>query len=161
MLPERNILLSMDDEKLGSFCRISFIKGSGPGGQKRNKCSSAVKIDLPELEISVRDCTERSQHRNRNNAMRKLRMEIAFKFRSSPAELPEKMDCSLSSPTYPLFAAKLLDVFAASSCDHRLAAEKCGISSSALIKKFHRDPQLWQKIQQMRQNEGLDNLIAP
>ena len=49
MLPERNILLSTSDEELTAFCKISFVKGTGPGGQKRNKTSSAVQIELSEL----------------------------------------------------------------------------------------------------------------
>lgn len=161
MLPARNIILTMDDESLCALCRLSFTRGTGPGGQKRNKTSSAVKLDLPELGISVRDCTERSQFRNRRNALHKLRMEIALKIRQLPADAPENMICSLSSPGYPLFAAQLLDIFAESNCFHHEAAEKCGVSPSSLLKKFFRDPQLWQKVQQMRLDAGLEKFNAP
>ncbi len=161
MLPPRDTMLSADDETLSSLCKISFTKGTGPGGQKRNKTSSAVKIDLPELGISVADCTERSQFRNRNNALHKMRMAIALQTRQSPATVPENMDCSLSSKSYPLFAARMLDIFAEMLCDHKATAEKCGISPSALLKKFHRDPVLWQKIRQMRQSAGLPQLHPP
>lgn len=161
MLPARNILLSSGDQELLRYCKISFTKGTGPGGQKRNKTSSAVQIELPELNLSAQDCTECSQIRNRENALQKLRMEIAFLCRISPAVPPETMECSLNSPRYPLFAAQLLDVFADSKCDPRLTAEKCGVSPTALLKKLHRDPHLWQYIQKMRISADLHKLNPP
>ena len=96
MLPERNILLSTSDEELTAFCKISFVKGTGPGGQKRNKTSSAVQIELSELDICVQDCTERSQIRNRANALKKLRMALAISQRISPAVPPENINCSVN-----------------------------------------------------------------
>ena len=161
MLPERNILLISDDSALGSQCQITFTKGTGPGGQKRNKTSSAVTVSLPGTDFSAGDCTERSQIRNRTNALRKLRMQIALAIRNTPAEVPRRMDCSISSPEYPLFAAQLLDVFHESGCDHKVSAEKCGISPSAFLKKLYRDPLLWQHIQKMRKERDLPPLSPP
>ena len=161
MLPERNILLSTSDEELTAFCKISFVKGTGPGGQKRNKTSSAVQIELSELDICVQDCTERSQIRNRANALKKLRIALAISQRISPAVPPENINCSVNSPAYPLFAAQLLDVLAEFAYDYRNAAKKCGISATSLLKKMYRDPQLWQHFQKMRQTAGLHKLLPP
>ena len=157
----RDTLLTMDDTALSALCRITFSKGSGPGGQKRNKTSSAVTVTLPDTDYCAADCTERSQFRNRANALKKLRMQIALNLRQLPAEVPENINCSLSSPAYPLFAAQLLDLFADSQLDHKTAAEKCGLSSTAILKKFYRDPQLWQCVQQMRRDAGLPPFAAP
>ncbi|MBE6359094.1 MAG: peptide chain release factor-like protein [Lentisphaerae bacterium] len=157
----RNIFLQQDDNNLSALCRITFTKGSGPGGQKRNKTSTAVKVELPQYRISATDCTERSQLRNRSNALRKLRIQIALNFRLTPAEPPESMACSLNSPGYPLFAAKLLDVLSENSFDHHQAAAVCNCSGSALLKKLYRDPELWQFFQKQRRELGLPALHPP
>lgn len=158
---ERNALLMLSDAELSGRCEIAFTKGSGPGGQKRNKTSSAVKVALPEFGVAAEDCSERSQFRNRANALRKLRLAVAVKVRCSPAVAPEHPDCSVSSPGYPLFAARLLDVFTDSGCDHHETARRCGLSASGLIKKFYRDPWLWQVVQQLRAEAGREKFIAP
>jgi hypothetical protein len=161
MKTERNELLILDDTALSALCRINFTKGSGPGGQKRNKTSSAVTVTLPDWNVSASDCTERSQSRNRANALRKLRMQIALNFRSTPAEVPENMECSMTSPAYPLFAAKLLDVIEAENFDHRTTAKRCGITPSGLLKKLYRDPELWQFFQFRRKELALSPLLPP
>ena len=157
----RNIFLQLDDAALSAHCRITFTKGSGPGGQKRNKTSSAVKVELPQYQLSASDCTERSQFRNRSNALHKLRMQIALKFRQNPAEPPETMECSLSSPHYPLFAARVLDILSEKSFDHQQAAAVCSCSPSALLKKLYRDPELWQFFINKRRELGLPELHPP
>ena len=157
---DRDIFLTSSDEELSSLCRITFTKATGPGGQKRNKTSSAVQIELPQLGISVADCTERSQFRNRANALKKLRFQIAMQFRKTPT-VPENMECSVNSPAYPLFAAKLLDILTAGSFDHRKAAEFCGISPTSMLKKLYRDPKLWQYFSQQRNILQLPTLHPP
>lgn len=157
----RDILLTMDDHALSGMCEISFCKGSGPGGQKRNKTSSAVQLHLRGTEISAGDCTERSQIRNRSNALKKLKMQIAMKYRLPRTEAPEHMECSMNSDYYALFAAQLLDIIEQCSFDHRKTAEICGISPSALLKKIYRDPLLWQFFQAERKLFGLPELQSP
>ena len=161
MFANRDIFLALDDAGLSAKCVITFTKGSGPGGQKRNKTSSAVKVELPELGVSAADCTERSQFRNRANALRKLRLALACQYRILPAVPPENMQCSMTSEAYPLWVAKVLDVLEAANGDCRTAAATCGITFSALLKKLYRDPQLWQHIQRRRQETGLPALPRP
>ncbi len=52
--------------------RIDFYRGSGPGGQHRNKRDTACRITHKETGISAcaEDC--KSQHKNRSKAFRKL-----------------------------------------------------------------------------------------
>lgn len=158
---ERDNLLTMDENALSALCKISFTCGSGPGGQKRNKTSSAVKVELPSLGVSASDCTERSQFRNRSKALRKLKLQIAKKFRSQRNTPPDHPECSLSSENYPLFTAQLLDIILEHNFDHRKTAEICGISPTALLKKLYRDPELWQFFQQKRQELNLPALLPP
>lgn len=142
----RNDILRLDDAGLSAVCKLDFYKDSGPGGQKRNKTSSAVRATLAELNVSASDCTERSQARNRANALRKLRMQIAFSCRVAPAVPPERAECSLTHADYPLWTAQLLDVFFEQDLDYRNTAKVLGSSATGLLKKFYRDPGLWQYI---------------
>lgn len=158
---DRDVILQMDDAALSALCRITFSCGSGPGGQKRNKTFSAVKVELPQWNVAASDCTERSQFRNRSNALKKLKMLLALKYRKERDIPPEHRDCSMHSADYPLFAAQLLDIIHQNGFDHRKAAEVCGISPSALLKKLFRDPELWQFFQNQRKILELPALHAP
>lgn len=157
---DRNALLLLDDEALARQCEITFCVGSGPGGQKRNKSASFVRVRHRESGCTASDCTERSQHRNRANALRKLRLELALNFREASAPLP-RPECALQSPDYPLYLAIVLDHLAESGFDHRAAAQQLGCTPSSLLKKLFRDPVLWPRVQTERARRGLASLHAP
>jgi len=139
---ERDEILALDDAALSQLVKLEFSRGTGNGGQKRNKTSTAVRAVLEEYGIAAADCSERSQHRNRAAALRKLRIVLALKERRSPAP-PPRVRCAVESPDYPLFAARLLDALAAANGDYRRAAAEWGISPTALLRTVERDPALW------------------
>ena len=72
---ERNAWLAADDETLSRDCEFIMQKGTGNGGQKINKTSSAVRLKHRPTGIAVSANEERSQSRNRHIALRKLRYE--------------------------------------------------------------------------------------
>ena len=158
---KRDDILSLDDAQLSTCCQLEFYKDSGPGGQKRNKTSSAARVTLPQWDISATDCTERSQIRNRTNALRKLRIALALSVRETPAVPPERPDCSVANAGYPLFLAHLLDVYYENGLDFRATAAILGVSPTAFVKKLYRDPVLWQKIIQELTARNLPLLKAP
>ncbi len=159
-MTDRDRILQLPDAELSALCELRFTKGSGNGGQKRNKSSSAVQVVLPEFGVEASDCTERSQHRNRAKALRKLKMALALKQRELPAKIPERMECALTHDDYPLWTARLLDLLEECDYDYRAAAERGGVSPSALLKKLRRDPALWDKVQTERKARGLHALNA-
>ena len=52
--------------------RVQFFKASGPGGQHRNKTSTAARITHIKTGISAEATDSRSQADNRANAFKKL-----------------------------------------------------------------------------------------
>lgn len=151
-------LLLPEAEFVQQYCALEFFKSSGAGGQHRNKTSSAVRLIHRDTGVRAEDCTERSQHRNRSRAAGKLKLMLALKFRMPVKEVPPRMECSLNAPDYPLFVAELFDILHHCGFDHRESAQLCGISASALLKKLHRDPAVWQEFCREREQRALPRL---
>jgi hypothetical protein len=156
---ERDQLLLATDEELSALCRLEFCRGSGNGGQKRNKTSSAARVVLLEDErFAAEDCSERSQHRNRALALWKLRRLLAFELRSLPATPPPRIECALLHQEYPVNLAHLLDVLEEQNYDHKAAALLCGVTTTAFVKLLRRDEELWTKINAAREVRGMYKL---
>lgn len=56
---------------------VKTARGSGPGGQNRNKTESCVIVTHKPTGVVIRIDTERSQHRNRALAMGLLRAKLS------------------------------------------------------------------------------------
>jgi len=61
-------------------------KGSGPGGQHRNKTESAIRATHKPTGITVRCESERSQHQNREMAIAWLAAKVASSVASKAAD---------------------------------------------------------------------------
>lgn len=64
----------------------SFVKGSGKGGQKKNKTANAVQLRYTPLNIVVRAQRERERSVNRFLALRELVDEIEFRLSPETSE---------------------------------------------------------------------------
>ena len=60
-----------------SDCEVTTCRGSGPGGQNRNKTDSAVQIKHKPTGMIVRCETERSQKQNKETAFALLASRLA------------------------------------------------------------------------------------
>lgn len=71
----RNLLFSLTKRDFD----ISFYRGTGKGGQNRNKVETGVRIVHPESGAIAEACEERSQLQNRHIAFRRLINSPKFK----------------------------------------------------------------------------------
>src|SRR5437763_4036614 len=76
----------LSDAQLLDQCALDTYRASGPGGQKRNKTSSAVRLRHPPSGLIVIAEESRSQHENRVRALRRLREAFYLKLRESLAD---------------------------------------------------------------------------
>lgn len=155
---DRDGWLKMTDEALLRLCRVEACRGTGPGGQKRNKTDTAVRIThLPTGLAAIND-ESRSQHLNRQHSLRRLRLELALKLRCTPTGIPPGPAPSPDNDAFPLWAAAILDIL--EGVDFRVsdAASSAGLSTSRLVKGLARCPQLWQLVNTERTARGLPPL---
>src|SRR5687768_5871713 len=87
----RDLWTSLADDQLLQQCDVDAYRASGPGGQKRNKTSSAVRLRHVPSSLIVIAEESRSQHENKAKALRRLRQALFLKLRKplTQDELPQ------------------------------------------------------------------------
>ena len=73
---DQMIKLPDSDEELLRECEVETFRSSGPGGQHVNKTESAVRLRHKPSGVVVTSQEERSQHRNKQLCLEKLRQKI-------------------------------------------------------------------------------------
>jgi hypothetical protein len=161
----------LNDDALLAECREDHYRGSGPGGQKRNKTSNGVRLVHKPTGSIVTATESRSLKENRLYALRRMRVKLAADVRE-PVDVAkfERPDWFLSirrgtrieaSHRHPLFAAAaglILDLLAALNGNPAAVAVNLGVSTSAVIKLLEIEPQLWAAATRIRAELGLGPL---
>ena len=154
---ERNAMLTAEDAVLLRDCEFIMQKGTGKGGQKINKTSSAVRLRHRPTGIAVAANEERSQAKNRHIALRKLRYEIALHVHAFPSGMEFALLPSPSPANHALlilWTAALFDRLAATGFDPVQTAALCGASVSQLERAMRKYPQVWRAFSESRQKNG-------
>jgi protein subunit release factor B len=81
----------LTDEELMAECDLETFRSSGPGGQNVNRRETAVRLRHRPTGIVVTCQEERTQWRNRQIALERLREKIAERNRRRKKRKPTKM----------------------------------------------------------------------
>jgi hypothetical protein len=166
---------NLSDEQLLAQCAVDTYRASGPGGQKRNKTSSAVRLRHGPTGLIVIAEESRSQHENRGRALRRLREALYLKLREEPAregltERPElqavkngagRLNVGRRDPRFWPAAGLVLDVLQALEARVGETAAALGVSTGNLIDFLQTSPKLWEQANQLRARFGQKPLRGP
>jgi hypothetical protein len=164
---------NLADAQLLAQCEVDTYRASGPGGQKRNKTSSAVRLRHPPSGLLVIAEESRSQHENRARALRRLRQALYLKVRDElPAEAlaPEavagrddyraardgdgRLHLGRKDPRFWPAVGVALDVLQAAGARVGEAAAALGVSTANLIAFLAADPKVWEQANALRRRFG-------
>lgn len=160
--------LAVSDDELAEQCEEDRYRASGPGGQKRNKIDSAIRLRHQPTGLIVTATESRSQHENRRRALRRLREALAFEWRQrfeEPADVPEigsapSLKIGERDPNYLPTAALVLDLLDSQQARLSNVAEMLAVSTGQLVSFLESSPKLWQAAQRLRQAYGQKPLKA-
>ncbi len=164
---------SLSDNELMRQCEVDTYRASGPGGQKRNKTSSAVRLRHTPSGLLVIAEESRSQHENREKAVRRLREAFYLHLRHEidvrTSDLSEllaehdladtfgnqgKLKLNKKNPKFWPTVGFVLDVLHAFQARVSDAAKFLGISTGNLIDFLQTSPKVWEQTNAMRTDFG-------
>jgi hypothetical protein len=169
----REAWTNLTDTQLLAQCAVDTYRASGPGGQKRNKTSSAVRIRHPPSGLIVIAEESRSQHENRAKALQRLRQAFFLQIRESltPTDIaPEavatwielqaarnregRLDVGRRELRFWPALGRVLDVLAFVEARVSEAAKVLGISTANLLGFLQTSPKAWEQANILRTRFG-------
>ena len=160
MSEERIDWSAVSDETLVGQCDIDLYRASGPGGQKRNKTSSAVRLRHRPTGAIITAVDSRSQHQNRARALKRLRAALAYDVRQPLADrtppplvaaaAAEQLQWGPKREEFLPVAAWLLDAMLARQGRMAETAADAGVSTGVLVRFLASEPDLWQAANRVR-----------
>lgn len=169
----RRTWADLSDDQLLAQCAVDTYRASGPGGQKRNKTSSAVRLRHTPSGLLVIAEESRSQHQNKAKALVRLRQALYLELREDvpgqarcPGGLADHPDWqaahrdqrvdirSVKDPRFWPAVGLVLDVLVAADSKVSDAAEWLGVTTGQLVDLLHLDEKVWQQTNQIRARFG-------
>jgi len=172
-VPGWRTYLALDDAALLAECEVDRFRASGPGGQKRNKTDSAVRLRHRPTGLESMAVESRSQHENRARALKRLRLTLALSVRE-PVNLEAyarstllqgriragRVDVSTRHADFPYLVGEVFDVIEATGWRIADAAEVLGLTTSSLGRFLEDDPVVFRAANERRAALGLGVLRA-
>jgi len=161
-------LVELSDEKLLEQCSVKRTRGSGPGGQHRNKVETAIVITHLASGIIGEASEKRSQDDNKVVAIKRLRQNLAIQIRAKRSEQlgnivqkrihSKKISVSTNHDDFPILLAEALDRLQEHEFDIASASEKLQCTNSQLMKFLKQLPAAFEYFNQQRQARDLPRL---
>ncbi len=157
---------ALTDDQLLAQCAVDTYRASGPGGQKRNKTSSAVRIRHGPTGLVVIAEESRSQHENRAKALRRLRHALFLQVRDAvdgDGVLPAvaaartragRLDVGRKDARFWPAAGAALDVLDAHAGRVAEAAAALGVTTANLVAFLRIESKVWQRANELRHKHG-------
>ena len=158
------------EEKLLVECDVRHERRSGPGGQHRNKVSTAVVLVHRPTGLRAEANESRSQAANHEQAVRRLRVRLALAIRSprvadEPVAPPGplwqsrcvggRLAINPMHADFPALLAEALDAVETAAHDVPAAAIALECTTSQLIRLLKHEPAAWTSVNTTRRERGL------
>lgn len=159
---KRDAWTRLSDAELLAQCAVDTYRASGPGGQKRNKTSSAVRLRHEASGLAVIAEESRSQHENKARALRRLRRRLYLQLREPLPDNSSAEPFAAVGPKDERFWPRLaLALDALSEQEGRVseAARRLGATTGQFVSFLAQDDSAWGQANQIRQQFGLKPLV--
>jgi hypothetical protein len=155
-------------EELLRACGQARFQGSGPGGQKRNRVYSGVRLTHAESRLTAESVDSRASLRNLHAALARLRLSMALSAglpgcdpAEAAAQTPQPSFRAGVNPAhadFPRFALRALHLLAWHQGQTAPAAAALECTASALTRFFKVDKGVWARARAIREANGLHPL---
>ncbi len=159
--------VTLDTESLLAQCQMRFTRRGGPGGQHRNKVSTAVELTHTPSGVTAGASERRSQADNRAVAVRRLRIELALHIRDDvTAQATDlvtrygggQLRVASDNDDFPIVLADIINRINAGAGRIDGSAKFWNTSTSQIIRLLRQHPAALQRVNELRNEHQLHRL---
>lgn len=166
-------------ETFAAQVRMEYSKGSGPGGQHRNRTKTGVRATHLPTGVQARAGERRSLDQNKQRALSRLRMQVAIEVRSPSPVRPDeawvfepsetwrsrvkaqRITVSPRHPDLPALLAEALDLIDWVDLDVPRAARLLDVTTAQLVRFLAVEPAALSFLNERRRKLGLPTYRSP